>query len=134
MKALRGRQVSKRIALRTHNKFIPLRHFLIPFKTKITDLPVNWITLAKARPRDDPCVILRVAEERIIMTHSALDHSYLLDINLTVYEFYEAVIADLIDRGALTLGIHRTEGRLWREIDTPSDLITAEVDFKEVDL
>ena len=49
-------------------------------------------------------------------------------------EFYEAVIADLIDRGDLTLGIHRTEGRLWREIDTPSDLITAEVDFKEVDL
>ena len=31
-----------------------------------------------------------------MMTHSALDHSYLLDINLTVYaelvyEFYEAV-------------------------------------------
>ena len=96
MKALRGRQVSKRIALRIHNKFIPLRHFLIPFKTKVTDLPVNWITLAKAHPSDDPWVILGVAEERIIMTHSALDHSYLLDINLTVYaelayEFYEAV-------------------------------------------
>ena len=45
-------------------------------------------------------------------------------------QFYEAVIADLIDRGDLTLGIHRTEGRLWREIDTPSDLIKAEADFK----
>ena len=96
MKALRGRQVSKRIALRTHNKFIPLRHFSIPSKNNVTDLPVNWITLAKPRPSDDPWVILRVAEERIMMTHSALDHSYLLDINLTVYaelayEFYEAV-------------------------------------------
>ena len=96
MKALRGRQVSKRIALRAHNKFIPLRHFLVPFKTKFTDLPVNWITLAKAYPSDDPWVISGVAVELIIMTHSALDHSYLLDIDLTVYaelayEFYEAV-------------------------------------------
>ena len=49
-------------------------------------------------------------------------------------QFYEAVIADLIDRGDLTLGIHRTEGRLWREIDTPSDLIKAEADFKEAGL
>ena len=37
-----------------------------------------------------------VAEEIIIITHGALDHSYLLDIDLTVYaelayEFYEAV-------------------------------------------
>ena len=37
-----------------------------------------------------------VAEEIIITTHGALDHSYLLDIYLTVYaelacEFYEAV-------------------------------------------
>ena len=37
-----------------------------------------------------------VAEEIIIPTHGALDHSYLLDIYLTVYaelacEFYEAV-------------------------------------------
>ena len=96
MKALRGGQVSKRIALRPHNKFIPLRHFLVPFKTKFTDLPVNWITLAKAHPSDDPWVILGVAEERIIMTNNALDHSYLLGINLTVYaelayEFSEAV-------------------------------------------
>ena len=96
MKALRGGQVSKRIALSPHNKFIPLRHFLVPFKTKFTDLPVNWITLAKAYPSDDPWVISGVAVELIIMTHSALDHSYLLDIDLTVYaelayEFYEAV-------------------------------------------
>ena len=74
-----------------------MRHFLNPFKTNITDLPVNWITLAKAHPSDDPWVILGgVAEEIIITTHGALDHSYLLDINLTVYaelacEFYEAV-------------------------------------------
>ena len=73
-----------------------MRHFLNPFKTNITDLPVNWITLAKAHPSDDPWVISEVAVELIIMTHSALDHSYLLDIDLTVYaelayEFYEAV-------------------------------------------
>ena len=73
-----------------------MRHFLVPFKTKVTDLPVNWITLAKGHPSDDPWVILGVAEERIIMTNSALDHSYLLGKNLTVYaelayEFYEAV-------------------------------------------
>ena len=96
MKALRGGQVSKRIDLRPHNKFIPLRHFLVPFKTKFTDLPVNWITLAKAHPSDDPWVILGVAVEIIIMTHSALDRCDLLDIDLTVYaelayEFYEAV-------------------------------------------
>ena len=57
---------------------------------------MNWITLAKAYPSDDPWVISEVAVELIIMTHSALDHSYLLDIDLTVYaelayEFYEAV-------------------------------------------
>ena len=73
-----------------------MRHFLIPFKTKVTDLPVNWITLAKAHPSDDPWVILGVVVEIIIITHRALDHSYLLDIDLTVYaelayEFYEAV-------------------------------------------
>ena len=73
-----------------------MRHFLVPFKIKFTDLPVNWITLAKAYPSDDPWVISEVAVELIIMTHSALDHSYLLVIDLTVYaelayEFYEAV-------------------------------------------
>ena len=73
-----------------------MRHFLVPFKTKFTELPVNWITLAKAHPSDDPWVILGVVVEIIIITHRALDHSYLLDINLTVYaelayEFYEAV-------------------------------------------
>ena len=73
-----------------------MRHCLVPFKTKFTDLPVNWITLAKGHPSDDPWVILGVAEERIIMTNNALDHSYLLGINLTVYaelayEFSEAV-------------------------------------------
>ena len=57
---------------------------------------MNWITLAKAYPSDDPWVISEVAVELIIMTHSALDHSYLLDTDLTVYaevayEFYEAV-------------------------------------------
>jgi len=41
-------------------------------------------------------VISGLAVELIIMTHSALDHSYLLDTDLTVYaelayEFYEAV-------------------------------------------
>ena len=49
-------------------------------------------------------------------------------------QFYEAVIADLIDRGDLTLRIHLTDGRLWREIDTPDDLIRAEADFQEAGL
>jgi NDP-sugar pyrophosphorylase family protein len=49
-------------------------------------------------------------------------------------QFYEAVIANLIDRGDLTLGIHLANGRLWREIDTPDDLIRAEADFQEASL
>ena len=49
-------------------------------------------------------------------------------------QFYEAVIANLIDRGDLTLRIHLTNGRLWREIDTPGDLIRAEADFQEASL
>ena len=42
-------------------------------------------------------------------------------------EFYEATIAYLIEQGTLRLGTQHVGTRRWAEIDTPDDLVQAEL-------
>lgn len=45
------------------------------------------------------------------------------------FQFYEAVLADLIANDQIQMTVHRTGNRKWVEIDTPSDLALAELLF-----
>jgi NDP-sugar pyrophosphorylase family protein len=45
-------------------------------------------------------------------------------------QFYEAVLAEMVSRGTLALGVHYAAPRRWAEIDTAEDLREAHVAFQ----